>query len=53
MADPSKVEAVRAWLTPKTQTEVRSFLGLASYYRRCIKGFAEIACPLYQLTEKG
>ncbi|KAG1943646.1 hypothetical protein F2P79_015127 [Pimephales promelas] len=53
MADPSKVEAVQAWPTPKTQTEVRSFVGLASYYRRFIKGFAEIARPLHQLTEKG
>ncbi|KAL1256469.1 hypothetical protein QQF64_012014 [Cirrhinus molitorella] len=53
MADPSKVEAVRSWPTPRTQTEVRSFLGLASYYRRFIKGFAEIARPLHQLTEKG
>lgn len=53
MADPSKVEAVRAWPTAKTQTEVRSFVGLASYYRRFFKGFAEIARPLHQLTEKG
>lgn len=52
-ADPAKVEAVRQWPVPKTQTEVRSFLGLASYYRRFVKGFAEIARPLHQLTEKG
>lgn len=38
---------------PKNQTEVRSFVGLASYYRRFVKGFAEIARPLHQLTEKG
>lgn len=52
-ADPSKVEAVRQWPVPKNQTEVRSFVGLASYYRRFIRGFAEIARPLHQLTEKG
>lgn len=52
-ADPSKVEAIRTWPVPKTQTEVRSFLGLASYYRRFIQGFAEIARPLHRLTEKG
>lgn len=52
-ADPAKVEAVRQWPVPKSQPEVRSFLGLASYYRRFVKGFAEIARPLHQLTEKG
>lgn len=53
MADPDKVEAVRGWPIPKNQTEVRSFLGLASYYRRFVKGFAEWARPLHKLTEKG
>lgn len=52
-ADPAKVEAVRQWPVPKNQTEVKSFVGLASYYRRFVKGFAEIARPLHQLTEKG
>ena len=50
--DPAKIEAVRDWPTPITQTQVRSFLGLASYYRRFIRGFAEIAGPLHRLTEK-
>lgn len=53
MADPVKVEPVREWLTPKIQTEVRSFLGLASYYRWFVSGFVDIARPLHQLTEKG
>jgi len=44
---------VRQWPVPKNQTEVRSFVGLASYYRRFVRGFAEIARPLHQLTEKG
>ena len=48
-----KVEAVRRWPVPKNQTEVKSFVGLASNYRRFVKGFAEMAHPLHQLTEKG
>ena len=50
--DPEKVQAVREWPTPRTVKEVRSFLGLCSYYRKFIKDFAEIAKPLHQLTEK-
>lgn len=52
-ADPAKVESVREWPVPKNQTEVKSFVGLASYYRRFVKGFADIARPLHRLTEKG
>ena len=51
--DPSKIEAVVDWPTPKNVREVRSFLGLASYYRKFVKGFAAIARPLHQLTGKG
>ena len=52
-ADPSKIEAVKSWPEPKNLSEVRSFLGLCSYYRKFIKGFADIARPLHKLTEKG
>ena len=44
--DPEKIEAVQNWNTPKSVTEVRSFLGFTNYYRRFIKSFAHIACPL-------
>ncbi|XP_062028654.1 uncharacterized protein LOC133744583 [Rosa rugosa] len=50
--DPSKVEAVMNWGQPTTVTEVRSFLGLAGYYRRFIEGFASIASALTKLTRK-
>ncbi|XP_062112467.1 uncharacterized protein LOC133823622 [Humulus lupulus] len=50
LVDPSKVEAVKGWSQPRNATEVRSFLGLAGYYRRFIEGFSKIATPLTALT---
>ena len=50
-ADPGKVEQVRAWPIPENSTEVKSLLGLASYYRRFIPVFSTIVQPLYKLTE--
>ena len=44
--DPAKVEAVLRWERPTTATEIRSFLGLAGYYRRFIQGFSSLAAPL-------
>ncbi|KAI3712434.1 hypothetical protein L1987_70990 [Smallanthus sonchifolius] len=51
--DPAKIETVKNWNTPKTPTEVRSFLGLAGYYRRFISNFYKIVVPLTALTHKG
>ena len=50
--DPSKVQVIQTLPIPKTQTDVRSFLGHAGYYRRFIKDFSKIASPLFVLLMK-
>ena len=51
-ADPEKVEVVMSWERPKSVFEIRSFLGLAGYYRRFIEDFSRLAAPMMRLTRK-
>ena len=50
-ADPKKVKAVQNFPVPQNQTDVMSFFGLFSHYRRYIKNFAMIARPLHEASE--
>ena len=50
--DPKKIEVVVGWKPPRNVIEVRSFLGLAGYYRRFVKGFSMIAAPMTRLLQK-
>nr|GEW11675.1 putative reverse transcriptase domain-containing protein [Tanacetum cinerariifolium] len=51
--DPAKVKAITKWPRPTSVTEVRSFLGLAGYYRRFVEGFSRLALPLTKLMPEG
>lgn len=51
--DPVKIEAIKNWPQLTNVKEIRSFLGLAGYYRRFVEGFSKIAVPLTMLTRKG
>eukprot|EP00253_Pinus_taeda_P021984 PITA_21984 len=51
--DPEKIKAIMDWPVPKDVTDVRSFMGLAGYYRRFVEGFSKVAFPITSLQKKG
>ena len=51
--DPQKIKAIELYPVPKTVRDIRAFIGLAGYYRRHVRNFAELAKPLTTLTKKG
>jgi hypothetical protein len=51
--DPSKIQVIRDWLAPTTLTELRSFLGLANFYRWFVLGFSHIVWALSRVTKGG
>ncbi|XGW34292.1 hypothetical protein V3C99_018270 [Haemonchus contortus] len=52
-ADPKKISAIREYPTPQTRSELKTFLGMCSYYRKFILRFSKIAAPLHEMTSEG
>jgi hypothetical protein len=50
--DPDKIRSIMEWPTQKDVSDIRSFMGLVGYYRRFIKGFSNIGCPISALQKK-
>eukprot|EP00253_Pinus_taeda_P022460 PITA_22460 len=51
--DPEKIKAIMEWPVPKDVADIRSFMGLAGYYRRFVEGFSKVAFPITSLQKKG
>jgi hypothetical protein len=49
---PIKLNVIKTWLRPKDVYRLRQFLGLYTYYRRFVKGFANIAIPLHEILKE-
>ena len=50
--DPEKLVAINNWPVPRSAKQVKSFLGLCSYYRRYVRNFAAVARPLHMVSDK-
>jgi hypothetical protein len=53
VVDLDKIKSIVDWATLKDVSDIRSFMDLAGYYMRFIKGFSKIGCPITSLQEKG
>eukprot|EP00253_Pinus_taeda_P008664 PITA_08664 len=53
VVDPEKIKAIMEWPVPKDVADIRSFMGLAGFYRRFVKGFSKVAFPITSLQKKG
>eukprot|EP00253_Pinus_taeda_P010862 PITA_10862 len=53
VVDPQKIKTIMEWPIPKDVADIRSFMGLAGYYRRFVKGFSRVAYPITSLQKKG
>ena len=51
--DLDKIKSIMDWPSPKDVSDIRSFMGQEGYYRRFIKGFSNIGCPITSLQKKG
>jgi hypothetical protein len=53
VVDPDNIRSIMEWPIPKDVSDIKSFMCLAGYYRRFIKGFSKIVCPITALQKKG